>query len=171
MMKKIFIYFLLSASCLLPMSCQNSHKIKLVQPADNVVYNRFGKVQGYSIDMSKKKVINYLTPGGLNDDLYHTDKGKIDRIIKDNPDWDFIFYIGCQEADTSKVMEILTQYGCNFPVILDIDKNFLKTNLDSQYSEIGFICDSKNEIMDVCVIGTKQSSFDTDFRKVKRILQ
>jgi len=151
-------------------SCTPKNQVNIVLP-DNNVYNKDGKVNDYKIDLSKKKVIDYFTIGGLIMNLEYTDIGKIDRIIRENPDWEFIFYVKCEEKDTTKVKGILSRYECRFPVILDFKNEFYEKNFSEQYGGIGFICDERNRSLSLAIIGTRQSFFDQNFARVKRTLK
>ncbi len=77
------------ALTLLTTSCIRTQKLKLVQPVD--VFNRYGRVENYSFDNSKKKVINFFDVRCIGMVMDYTPTGKIDRLIKNNPDYDFIF--------------------------------------------------------------------------------
>lgn len=155
---------------ILCLSCTPRNLIHIVPPNNNV-YDRNGKVQGYSIDMSKKKVVDYFNVDGLIMVLNYTDSGKIDKIIRENPDWEFIFYVGCKQKDTAKVKDVLSWFKCDFPVILDFDDEFAEKNFNQKYSAIGFICDSKDRSKAVSCIGTRQSFFDSDFARVKSTIK
>ncbi|MEG1898984.1 MAG: hypothetical protein RR183_04845 [Bacteroidales bacterium] len=116
------------------------------------VYNWKGVVKNYHFDKSKKKVINYL--GGvrnLKNVLEHTDSGKIDKIIRNNPDFQFIFYVDrVTPDDTIAFMDVMRKYRCTFPVILDFEEEFYKANKDRlclekprRMAKIGYICDEE----------------------------
>lgn len=140
------------------------------------VYNWKGTVKGYQFDASKKKVINYF--GFMNNfrnTLEHTDMGKIDRIIRENPNFQFIFYIDrIKPEDTTAFMQIMRKHRCAFPVILDFNEDFYHQNEkhlfieNSRLTGIGYICDEQCRVYGISVIGTRQSFFDQEFRKAKR---
>src|SRR5574344_3083031 len=170
---KLFLNSFLTAILLVVvicLSCTPRNLVHIVLPNGNV-YSRNGMVRDYSIDMSKKKVVNYFTIGGLIMNLEYTDTGKIDNIIRNNSDWEFIFYIKCTPKDTAKVENILSRYKCDFPVILDFNDEFAKQNFSDQYGGIGYICDEKNRSLSLALIGTRQSFFDQNFARVKSQLK
>ena len=104
----------------------------------------------------------------LENTLQHTPDGKTDRIIEENPSWQFLIYCRCSPEDSTKLMSILKKYDCTFPVIMDPEGEFLKINrIEETYSEIGLICDKEGKCHGVSTIGTSQSFFDQQFRKAK----
>lgn len=141
------------------------------------VYNWKGLVKSYHFNKNKKKVINYL--GGvdhLKEVLSQTDSGKIDKIIRENPNFQFIFYIDrIVPDDTVTLMNVLRQYRCAFPVIMDFNEEFYKANKErfhlekpNRMTKIGYICDEECWVYELSVIGTRMSYFDEMFRKAKR---
>ena len=120
-----------------------------------------------TFDRSKHHYYLSTTEANFRSTLYHTPDGKIDKIIKDNPTWQFIFYINADPADSAGIMNLLKRYDCRFPVILDPEGDFLNTNSLENYSQIGFICNKEGKIMGVSTIGTSQSFFDQEFRYAK----
>ena len=87
-----------------------------------------------------------------------------------NPDWQFIFYINCLPEERIQVPKILKKFNCTFPVLLDEDAKFLKTNkMNEEYTAIGFILDSRNSVVGMGIIGTTMSLFDSEFTKAKRV--
>lgn len=162
---------------LLVFSCKqlsNNRTLTLVEIP--TVYNWKGLVKEYKFDKDKKKVVHYLAKvGSLRKILEHTDSGKIDRIIHENPAFQFIFYIDrVVPADTVAFKELMLKYRCAFPVILDFKDEFYEANKNrlipenDRYSQIGYICDEDCYVYEVSVIGTRQSFFDQMFRKAKR---
>ena len=110
----------------------------------------------------------YSTLDWLEYTLADTPKGKIDKIIKENPSWQFLFYCNCSVSDSLRLMNLLESYECTFPVIIDHDKKFLTTNdIHEPYSQIGFICNKKGKCLGVSTIGTRRSFFDQEFLKAK----
>lgn len=140
------------------------------------VYNWKGAVKADPFDASKKKIINYF--GYLNNfrkTLEHTDRGKIDRIIRENPGFQFVFYIDrIKPEDTVAFKQIMREHQCAFPVILDFKEDFYNQNKkhlflqNARLTGIGYICDEACRVYGISVIGTRQSFFDQEFRKAKR---
>lgn len=173
-MMKIFLF---TVCLLIFFSCKQFNENRFVKLVEvPTVYNWKGHVKEYKFDKKKKKVINYLGKvGSLRNILEHTDRGKIDRIIRENPDFQFVFYIDrVVPADTVAFKELMLKYRCAFPVILDFKDEFYKANKNrlipenDRYSQIGYICDKDCYIYEISVIGTRQSFFDEMFRKAKR---
>ncbi len=151
-------------------SCSENNKIKLVEPKHT--FNRYGRVENKPIQTDKKKVITYLVVGMVNIIFADTPKGKVDSIIRANPDWQFIYYIDCQEKDSLYIMKKLNQYDCDFEVVLDFNREFEQKNFpDSHMGGIGYICDEANEVYGVSIIGSSKSFFDSEFAKAKEILR
>lgn len=167
-MKK-YLYSVVSLISLFMITgCSRSQKI--ITPDIATVYDYYGRYEGYKIDHSKPKSVQYFTPGGLHFALEHTPVGKIDKLIEENPEFEFLFYIVVEEPkDTAVVMRILDKYSCLFPVMIDFEGEFKRANFsrNEDYGSIGYICNGKNEIMGLGVIGTSMSFFDGEFRKVK----
>ncbi|MDP3452286.1 MAG: hypothetical protein Q8R90_04965 [Bacteroidales bacterium] len=121
-------------------------------------------------------MVSYLASYySLNDLLEKTPNGKIDKIIANNPHYEFIFYCDrVKPADTTKFKELLQVYNCNFSVILDFEDLFYKENTcilnpygSGRLSKISLICDKKNRVLDCAVIGTSMSFFDKVFAKYR----
>ena len=118
-----------------------------------------------------KKVVMYYTAGGFAFSMQDVPHGKIDGIIRDNPDWQFLFYVHCQtDEEVEFVRKWLANIGDDFAVRIDRDNAFRKANNMDEYGSIGFILDEKGRKLSVCVIGTPRSFFDSEFRKAKRML-
>lgn len=168
-----FLLPILAVSTLL--SCQNySQTISLAEI--NSAYNYKGINREYKIDHSKKKVVSYIAPySSFKDLLNKTPRGKIDKIIADNPHYEFIFYCDrVKPSDTTKFKELLMAHNCKFSVILDFDDLFYNQNShilnphgSGRLSKISLICDKKNRILDYAVIGTTMSFFDRVFSKYR----
>ena len=106
-----------------------------------------------------KKVVQYLSTWSLGVTLENTPPGK-----------QFIFYINCLPEERIQVPKILKKFNCTFPVLLDEDAKFLKTNkMNEEYTAIGFILDSRNSVVGMGIIGTTMSLFDSEFTKAKRV--
>lgn len=148
-------------------SCQRSHT--LILPEDMLCVDRYGVVDTLHIHEGKK-VVQFLSTWSLGVTLETTPPGKIDAIIRKNPDWQFIFYINCRPEEKVKIPRILEEFNCSFPVFLDEDALFLKINkMDEEYTAIGFILDSQNTVASMGIIGTTMSFFDKEFSKAKRV--
>ena len=148
------------------LSCTNS---RLIYPIEDLTeaFTKDGKRD--LILKEGNKYLWFVTYDNLSNDLYHTPSGKIDRIMNENPDWQFICYCHCPISDSSKVVGKLNQYNCSLPVIIDEEGCFLKINgIKDSYSDIGFICDKRGRCLGVSTIGTTQSFFDQEFSNAKR---
>ncbi len=163
---------LLSIVTVFLLSCSSGNTVKLLYPEEfQYVVDRNGKVEGYLPDLSGNKVISFATKGNFEYQLEESPKGKIDRIINDNPDWAFVFYIPAQLKDTSKIISLLDSFDCNFPVVIDTEDKFSRINgFSGQCGLIGFICNDKNKCLGASVIGDSKSFFDSEFIKAKRII-
>ena len=157
--------FLLAVYCLIFGCCTSNTVIK---PWEGYTYafDNDGRTT-VLVNHEKHRYMLYTNISHLRNLLYHTPEGKIERIINENPSWQFLIYCRCNPEDSTMLMRVLKQYNCEFPVILDPDGSFLKLNGLDQYTEIGFICDKDNRCYGVSSIGTTQSFFDQEFRKAK----
>lgn len=171
--KKVFALGVLLTVTFLQVSCERASTIKIPDISDMDVYDRRGRVHDYSYREESNKVIQQIWASCLcNNVLPHTPSGKIDRIIAENPDWEFLFFVYVKNDSTEidRLLRCLDKYDCDFPVILDYDRTFSKIN-HQNYTEIGYICDSKNHLLGVSVIGTEQSFFDQEFSRAKKQLR
>lgn len=164
--KPLLLYFVLIVSC----NLQQGRRISLLNNSE-MAFDKNGRVR-VRIQNHVKTFVQYNTIDELSNMLYHTPKGKIDSIIKNNQDWQFVFYCKCALADSCRLMAILDRYDCCFPVIIDSEDQFLISNGYSlTYSEIGMICTENGLILGVSSIGTRQSFFDEKFERAKRSLR
>lgn len=173
MKKKISLWAVLGYACLLIMesvlfsSCHRSRT--LILPEDMLCVDKDGVVDTIHI-RNGKKVVQFLSTWSLDVTLENTPPGKIDAIIRNHPDWQFIFYIHCLPEERIQVPKILEKFNCKFPVLLDEDAKFLKMNkMNEEYTAIGFILDSRNSVVGMGIIGTTMSIFDSEFTKAKRV--
>lgn len=162
---------ILSSFCiiLLLVSCAGRDKITCMDIP--VAVDRHGDVPPPVIAKNAKTVVHYFfCPGNMAFSLDDTPKGKIDRIIQANPDWQFLFYIECKPDEKNQVVRMLDKYDCNFPVMLDYEGKFRKKNLREKVG-IGFILNREGHSVGVSVIGDRRSFFDSTFKKAKRIVR
>jgi hypothetical protein len=147
----------------------------------------YGQALDFKIDMIKPKVVTYCWGvRNLNELLSETPHWKINSMIEKNPKIEFVFYLdGIYQADLDQILAILNQYNVTYPVILDFESMFAKTNtnigtkLRGQNNEgittIGFFCDASNRIFinGAGVIGTNKSKmyFDPGFIRFKAALK
>ena len=150
--------------------CQTPENLYWEEYTD--VFDANGRVENFQIRKERPFVVQILDLDCWEDALRHTPDGKIDRIIEENPAWEFIFYCECPVDDSLKVMKMLERYHCRFPLILDPDKNcqHLRYGEESRYTAIGAICDEKGRSLGGSIIGTRQSFFDSEFINAKREL-
>ena len=169
-----FIFF--GTIIILAISCKNISRNKVELPPVANAYNYNGINKDYKIDPEKKKVISYIAPlYSFRTLLEQTPAGKIDRIIKDNPNYEFIFY--CDQIapdDTTEFKQLLARFNCRFSVILDFNDDLYKLNKrilnpvnNGRLSKISLICDQDNRVLDYAVIGTSMSFFDKVFAKYR----
>ena len=147
-------------------SCREPAKQQLVL-GNGYVYDRTGRVDSASLDDTydkDKTVVTYLDIRVLDVVLSETPKGKIDRIIRDNPDWNFVFMINAKLADSSYVVKKLNQYECAFPVFLDKDEEFKENNHLNNILATTYIY-KRGKIVNLGVIGSSKSFFDEAFKK------
>lgn len=168
-MKKLFIYILL----LLSVSCTSktsSKYLDLIVPED--VYTKDGIVTDYAIDPKKPCVVTLITGIWSVDFLYgHTPENKINKIIAENPEFDFIFYFDIDRSETEELMERLTRYNIDYPVIFDYDHLFADNNKAfSKYFTTGTLtCNQHKKFISMDgMIGTSMSFFDSNFPKTKK---
>lgn len=149
-------------------TCSRRHQISC--PEVDISVNRYGDKKPSPI-LKKKTVVNFFTPAGLISSLEDTPMGKIDKIIKENPDWQFLFYISCNPGQKGQVMKVLDKYNCNFSVLLDYKDAFRKENkrIEKDLTAIGFILGADNNVIALSVIGDTRSMFDASFKRAKRI--
>lgn len=166
------VFLILICLVVLSSSCTSHQKIKLVYNFDNV-FDRNGRVTGYSFDKSKRMVINFVQANTMNEWLSFSPERRIDSIIKSNPDWQFVFYCYGRKADTLRVIRMLNRFNCNFPVIFDFTNEFAKKNFSAPIDRIaliGYICNKNGKIYGMGPMGDPRSMFDVEFRKAKRII-
>lgn len=131
------------------------------------VFNKDGRCN-VTIDHTKHNYILYTTEANFRHVLSHTPEGKIDKIINENPSWQFLIYCKTEPTDSSKLMQLLSKYNCNFPVILDPNGEFLSINkIESTYTLIGYFCDQNGKVLGASIIGTSQSFFDREYQYTK----
>lgn len=120
------------------------------------------------LDPTKHRYMLYTTESNLRNILSHTPEGKIDKIISENPSWQFLIYCKAEPSDSSKLIQLLNKHNCSFPVILDQKGEFLAINkIEPTYTMIGYICDKNGKVRGSSVIGTSQSFFDREFEYAK----
>ena len=161
--------------CLLIIATLTSCEMDKIYPVEiqdgMYVIDRHGIVQDYKPDFSGNKVYTYAWARGLNEWLSLSPYGKIDKIIADNPDWEFVTYINGTVEDSTRIRKKLDKYNCNFPVILDTKEAFCKKNKSMNSMGLwGGMCNKHNELIGTSVIGDSLSFFDPTFEKVKRRL-
>lgn len=157
----------LSAFLALSLCSCTSHRIKLWDGFDCVV-SKDSTIVGYNITGNKPFVVQYFSLKFMEFILEDTPCGKIDQIIRDNPEWEFIFYCNCSESEVPELQTILSRYNCGFPMIIDIEGEFARINgLGNQKMAIGFICDEKGMHIGTSVIGASMSLFDSQFKAAK----
>lgn len=151
-------------------ACGQRHRI--YSPEIPVAVDRNGDSVSAPIE-SGKKVIHFFTPRQMRDVLSHTPRGKINRIIRENQDWQFLFYILCKPEDKEFIIKLLDTYGCEFQVLLDYNDVFRKQNsrLEKDVECIGYIVDSNQNWVGLSVIGDTRSPFDATFKRAKRIVK
>ena len=153
------------ATCTLLASCSRGTEIV---PWDDFQYafDKDGRCE-VTIDPAKHHYILYTTEANFRHVLSHTPEGKIDKIISENPSWQFLIYCKTEPSDSSGLMQLLSRYNCRFPVILDPSGEFLSINeIESTYTLIGYFCDRHGKVLGASIIGTSQSFFDQEFRKI-----
>lgn len=164
---KLLMLFCLSVVLLF--SCENKKIHSLEDP--RYVFDKNGRVWSYKKE-AKPTFYQYNTLRALKDMLYHTPMGKIDSIITNNPDWQFVFYCKCQIQDSLELIELLNRRHCSFPVIIDSAATFLSKNGMQPYSEIGLFCDERGRKLGLySSIGTDKSFFDIEFPKAKAMIR
>ena len=148
-------------------SCGSGNALKLWEDFE-YVYDRHGTVESYSIAHEKPFVCSWFSLNGLAFALQYTPPGKIDQIIGDNPDWEFVFYCGCNQSDSLVLQQLLDAHDCSFPIILDSDNELGRINYDnSSYGSITTICGPDGTKLGSGVIGTSMSFFDSSFEDAK----
>ena len=159
---------LLGFCCVL--SCNRLPKViipKELQDPEYVI-DKNGLVDGYSFRIDQKKFIQFNTVGGLDYMLSDTPSHKIDTIIANNPDWEFVFVVAMPLKDSLRLRSVLDSHGCDFPVIVDTENVFAKKNGLGKLTAVGWFCDGNNRSHGIGCIGTPKSSFDQRFPRIKR---
>ena len=162
---KLFAVFVCFASCL---SCHQPSKQQFVVNGD-YVFDKNGRVLDQSpasFDMDRV-IITYLDLRILDYELGETPRGKIDRIINDNPEWHFVFVINAELQDTSLVVNKLNDYGCDFSVILDVNHEFEREYRLEHFLATTFVIKG-NKRNNLGIIGASNSFFDSEFDKYKQ---
>lgn len=166
-MKKVL---LLMSVAVLAVGCRNSGRVGFWEDYTDV-FDADGRVESYEIRKGCPFVVTMADYDCLADILRHTPRGKIDSIIASNPDWEFVFYgKGFESKDSLKVMDLLSRYGCRFPVIFDPQGMWERKYMRDSYAAIGLIFDASGQRIDLGIIGTSQSMFDGAFASAKRQL-
>ena len=164
-MRNIVLSWIMSVSL---MSCKDDGVHPVAIEDGMYVIDRHGLVENYAPDFSKNKIYVYMITGCMNEWLSRTPRGKIERIMDDNPDWELLVYVDGSVKDTSKVRAKLEQYDCNIPVIVDTKGVFRKLNGMKEVILWGGIYDKNDVMIGVGVIGDGLSMFDSEFEKAKR---
>ncbi len=160
----IFITLLtLISSCRL---INNDKRLTLVE--SDIIVSQSGTQQTTYHPKSGKKVVTFYITGNFINELKYTPMGKIDRIIQSYPKWDFVFYVEGTLEDTTIIRKALSKYNCRFPVVLDYNHSFRDKNSLGKLTSIGYICNEKNQVLSLALIGTDRSFFDQEFRKYNR---
>ncbi len=166
------VIFLFSIVCFAGcLSCERPAKQQLLIN-DGIVFNRSGRVN-YQFPFyydKEKTVVTYLDNKVVDFVLCDTPKGKIDRIIDDNPDWNFIFVLNAQLEDSLDIVNKLNQYGCDFPVIIDINHQFINRNKLDHVLATTFVY-KRDKSINLGVIGSSKSFFDVEFERYKKELK
>lgn len=148
------------------LSCDNPNygKVDIIELPD--VFNINGRVSDYTIDMNKPKVVAYFHGvKSLDYAMSKTPKDKINKIISENPDYEFIYYIGnIQPYDTTALIELFNRYNMRNPVMLDYNGEYKR---EEKWTQITLITDKKNIVRGVAIIGVSYSPFDSEFANVK----
>lgn len=154
------------------LSCNRLPKVFIPDDLCNPKYviDKNGFRDDYSICIDRKKVIQFNTLGGLRFILSDTPLRKIDNMIENNSDWEFIFMVSMPLEDSLKLQAVLSQYNCDFPVIVDTKNVFAERNRLGKLTAVGWICDEKNNVYGNGCIGTEKSFFDQEFSRAKRWL-
>lgn len=161
-MKPIYLAIILILT-----SCVNSSNYIHPWNDYDYVYNQYERTD-FEFDYDKNYYMLYSTLRNLEVCLSTTPKNKIDYIINENPSWQFVFYCNCSVADSTQLMSVLRKYDCQFPVIIDPNRDFLEVNdIDESYTMIGYFSNKKGKCLGGAIIGTSQSFFDQEFKKVK----
>lgn len=161
-MKPIYLAIILILT-----SCVNSSNYIHPWNDYDYVYNQYERTD-FEFDYDKNHYMLYSTLRNLEVCLSTTPKNKIDYIINENPSWQFVFYCNCSVADSTQLMSVLRKYDCQFPVIIDPNRDFLEVNdIDESYTMIGYFSNKKGKCLGGAIIGTSQSFFDQEFKKVK----
>lgn len=154
----------LAIFCLLLTSCDRKVEMKF-PPLDNV-YDRFGKVEGYSISKDKPKMVTYYKSTGW--EIFHQRPGEMEDRIRRNPGWQFVFIVDGPPKDTTYIMGLLNQQELNIPVIFDFDHYFTKHAhyQPAGISDVGYIVDKDNIIRgSIGSACTDYSNMITEFKK------
>lgn len=158
--------FLLVAFQLCLVSCSQGRTLSPLSEAE-LAFTKDGNVLlVHNVDCNQ--YYWFVSIDEFRNDLYHSPKGKINSIIDDNPDWQFVCYCHCSKVDSLQIIRVLQRYDCKMPVVIDENGSFLISNgIKERYSDIGFICDKRGRCLGVSTIGTVQSFFDQEFSRVK----
>ena len=150
------------------LSCDRPAKQQLLLN-DTFVYNRNGRIYNqYPESFDKERVIiTYLDLRIIDYVLRETPRGKIDKIIRDNPNWLFVFVCDSQLKDSSIVVNKLNHYGCDFPVILDVDHEFEREYRLEHFLATTFVIKG-NKRNNLGIIGASNSFFDSEFDRYKQ---
>lgn len=150
-------------------SCGDDHKVQPIGIEDGLYpIDRHGLVKDYTPDFSQNKIYVYLITDCINEWLERTPRGKIDKIVSENPEWELFVYVNGVVEDSARVRRKLNQYDCDFPVILDTKGLYRKRNKMKEIVLYGVICDKKDVVRGFGVIGDGLSIFDPQFEIAKR---
>lgn len=121
------------------------------------VFDLNGRVNDHQIENNKPFVIQYFDYYCLKDELSLASDDRINRIIEQNPAWEFVFYINCSVEDSLKIINLLKKYNCRFPVILDPNGVWTTENYGYPPGYLragGVICDKNGKLLGGGTIGT-----------------
>ena len=135
------------------------------------VFDVNGRVNDYQIEKNKPFVIQYFDYDCLRDELPSASDDRINKIIEQNPAWEFVFYVNCPVEDSLRIINLLKKYKCRFPVIMDPDGMWTTENYGYPPGYLragGVICDERGKLLGGGTIGT--SVFFSSFLDANRVL-
>lgn len=136
--------------------CHPSKQLRLWEGYTDV-FDLNGRVDDYKIEKNKPFVIQYFDYYCLKDELSLVSDDRINRLIEQNPAWEFVFYINCSVEDSLKIINLLKKYNCRFPVIMDPEGVWTTENYGYPPGYLragGVICDKSGKLLGGGTIGT-----------------
>lgn len=145
--------------------CRMGQYIQIPECTDVIALNQDRGSQ--VLNNNRPKVIAYLS-----DDLDLFQQINVEflrRQITENPEFDFLFYVECDNADYRQELDEFV-HGNNLDIILFVDKAKAYMRLNDYNGVIysGIITDADFKVYDIALPGEPRSPFDSVMANVRK---